>query len=695
MEVGPRYTAAVTPLRVLLPALLGAALAAQDTTPLPTFVEGDPAQLSCQVVDADVIDKWANLLTIEVQNGGAAAAEPLVFELSWTDRKSKEELQHRVDRVRLPHMARYGNPTPAGGKKRYLVRSHLPFKKGHGKGSVRVSAASFYRGGAVEAPDLGIGRPEQVQRDSLAGTFPITKVTLRNPFDRDLDVLLRVKLSQPLNCDELYGVRLPAATAHDWLLTSRPGRSMYLDPDGAPGTPVKAVRFEVVDWSLIGVGDPKAGAALLRPAYEAWYRWPGDGISVGGNFVMRERHLRINTTDAYDDFSIEGRFTIGSNGNPKVEIKAGAGASPDLLLRTAFADLLRPDFATFAADNELRRIAPDRVVVIGPGWDVTQPRMQVLSTGHAPRFEDHEDLTVQDGHIRSSGRGDGGRTQWEHRRIGRHQVRSRADDGSTETTWAFCEADGRLLPTVVTSITRYGDRLYRSGELQLTDLRFTGVAEIRPTPPTGAGTAALRAIWASAFRVTSEPIVIEAKFRVTNPGTDLLWRGHDKLGGKVSMRGIGRHLQSASFDFDGKLAPETQLELAAVIRDRWLMWYSRDFSARPTFDEFFRGATIAAADAAGDFAVGGGLVQKVMTTDGKVDGFRRVDGTLVKFAYQKVGDVQVTSRITEQHDRWTATTSLTWKRIGDHILPTRMKFERIFDRAWGPETITLESAHVK
>jgi len=34
---------------------------------------------------------------------------------------------------------------------------------------------------------------------------------------------------------------------------------------------------------------------------------------------------------------------------------------------------------------------------------------------------------------------------------------------------------------------------------------------------------------------------------------------------------------------------------------------------------------------------------------------------------------------------------MTLEEFGDYLLPTTLKFERIFDRDWGPETFTFKN----
>ncbi|MCA8947862.1 MAG: hypothetical protein KDE27_00065 [Planctomycetes bacterium] len=682
----------------LSPAVIVALLAATATAQTqPKFATGDPSTLSCRVVDVDELDDHARIVTIEVKNPGPTAAEPLAFEIRWRDRKAKTERVERCERAALPHVARWGRPTPAGGKQRYRIRTSLPIGKRGAE--VAVVAAAFHDGAPVAAPEIGIGTPEQVQRTSLAGTFGVTQVALHNPFDHAVDLLLQVELTQPTDCTELFGVRLPAGGDLDWLLTSRPGSaSPYLDPDLPPGAMLKATKFTVVDWILVGEPDAAAGGNVLEPAWTTWYRWPERDLTVSGEFTYRERLQRAGTPGEYDDFVITGRFTL-EHGTPRVVVASGEGANPAGALLALFADVLRPDFATLARGAGLEPVTGDRVAIRGRGWRLGSQRSSVaLQNGETPANA-YENLEVKDGRIVSSGYGDGERTLWEHRDAGPGRegwLVTRRHDGSTDTSYAYAEHGSRLVPTYLAETVRYGEALYRSSELTIRNPTFDGRDAVAPVPPAGPGAATLRAIWDSAYRLTSEPIELEARFEVRNPGTDLIWRGQKKLSGKVQVRGFGRNLVHADFDFDGELSAELRLGLAAAIRDRWLLWYSRDPNCRAAFDEQFEGATIADKTTSGEFPIENGRgIERVRTRDGVLVGFERAGGVAVRVQTAKIGDRVAVTRIEEDFGKWQSAIAVELTPVGGHLLPKKLVLERVFDRRWGPETLTFQSWKVR
>jgi hypothetical protein len=181
-----------------------------------------------------------------------------------------------------------------------------------------------------------------------------------------------------------------------------------------------------------------------------------------------------------------------------------------------------------------------------------------------------------------------------------------------------------------------------------------------------------------------------------------VWQGHKKLRGTLSMKGIGRRARDVDVAFDGELLPQQRFALAAMVRDRLLMWYGRDFGDRPSFDEFFAGATIGAPSEGGEFPVTNGRVTAVSAAGGLVRGWRTA-GSTTKFTWKAFGDVQAVVRVDEafggpgarSQDRWDSATTITLARVGEHLLPAGITFERIFGRDWGPESLVLRDVKVR
>jgi hypothetical protein len=421
---------------------------------------------------------------------------------------------------------------------------------------------------------------------------------------------------------------------------------------------------------------------------------------VAGDFVYRERKQRLNAPDAYDSFLVKGGFTLSADCILAIDQREGHGVSPRALLTAALENLRRPDFATLAKDNELVPVAADRVALRGKGWDWNRDSRSV-TVGGSMR-SDWLDLQVADGRIVSDGVGDGPRTGWEVQWLGTRYLVTRRHHTSLDLRFTHAESGGHVVPVVATSVTSFGGKLFAAGELRLSNFRFDGVQPLAPPPVLGAGAAALRAIWDGGFRLVQDPIAIEASFEVTHPGTDLVWGGHRNLRGKVVMRGIGRHLQAAEFTFDGALSDEVQLALGAVVRDRFGMWWARDFNARAPFDEFFAGATVQPPTVDGVFEIDAGPVRKVFTDGGLVRGWQ-APGLQRKFTWQKFGPTMAVVRIEDaigepqgrSQERWNASVQVTLQQVGGHLLPSRLSFERTFGRDWGPEALVLKDLVVR
>ena len=667
----------------------------------PVFEAGDPAVLTCRVVAQKPGEDGKLLLTVEVHNRGPVAAEPLVFELEQPQGKGQPPRVETFARAQLPHAARHGRPAPAGGKQSYLVPV-VAAKKG--TWSARVTAASFGRDLAVAEPAFRFGKPEQVQRTSLAGTFPVTQVAIGNPLACDVDVLMQVTFQQPKDCVELVGVRLPAGSTLAVVIATRPGREVFLDPlMESPGCAIRATAFDVVDWCLCGTAAADAGSTLLRDAYEAWYRWPGAPGAVAGDFAYRVRQKQAGNADGYDDLVVRGRFTLSADGDVDVEILDGKGANASFLLREALSHVRRPDFAELTAQNRLLPVAANRVAVIGPGWHLIRSGHGGHRTGGVDKSEEHPDLEVRDGRIVSDGMGTTSRSAWESQVLHGALVVTRRASADRDLRFHYAMVDGRIVPSAASEVVTAGGKLFQAGELELGNWKFGDVTPIAARVPTGAGVEALRAIWDSAYRLPTGPIEVTAKFDVAT-GNDGVWRGRKKFGGRITMHGIGRSLRASDIRLDGTFARDDEVQLGAMLRDRLLMWFGVDFNDRQPFDEQFAGATIHAADGDGVFPVDGGAWDRVLTSGGKVRGMRgRGGSSMLRYTYGKVGAREVVVRIdidyggerTPAAQRWSAATVLTMVAVGDHVLPGKIVFERAFGRDWEPETITFRELAVR
>ena len=71
-------------------------------------------------------------------------------------------------------------------------------------------------------------------------------------------------------------------------------------------------------------------------------------------------------------------------------------------------------------------------------------------------------------------------------------------------------------------------------------------------------------------------------------------------------------------------------------------------------------------------------------------GYRRPGGSTIRFKRTKVGDRSIVTRIDEDLGKWQSAVTMTFASVGDHLLPTKLQFDRIFGKRWGPETVTLK-----
>ncbi len=692
-------TAAVNALRCVLgAACFVGTIVGQAAVAVPTFGAGDVEQLSCRVVAASE-KRGTTLVTVEVQNKGTLAAEPLEFQLEVVDRKADGgKRRETFRRVQLPRARRFGHPVAAGGKQSYVVPTQLPIVRG--ARGVRVLSACWYDGGAVPVPDLAIGAPAMVQRASLAGTFNVTQVELGNPFDRDLDVLLRVTLAQPYDSVELMGLRLAAGQRRTWTLPSLPGARPYVD-ESAVACQLRAVAFEVVDWSLVAPSDAQVVEALLRPAYEAWYRWPDRVTSVSGRFVHHARRQRVNDVGHYDVFAATGRYTLTRGSDTIVAFESGNTSGVESAIAQAFEFVSRPDYATLASRNRLEQVAGDRIELCGPGWGVVRTGGSgQMATDGASSAVLHPDVQIADGRVVGTGYDDS-RTEWTTQETERGYLVTRTQSSTVATTLAYGDCERQLTPTSWSSTTTFGDQPFSSERLELFDTTFGDVARIEPPRPTGDGVAELRAIWDTGYRLPAAPLEIAATFVITQPGADQLWRGQKRVTGRLVMTGIGRHLRRLQLTFDKAASPEVESDLGFLFRDRLLMWYLRDFDDRLPFDEFFGGAAIGGKALDGSFRVDGGPVEVVETQDGLVRGFHDQDGSRTRITWQTVAGQKVTQRFEREHPGahgvrdFTESVTVTWAAVGEHLLPAKIVLEDIFGRDFGTETIVLKDVTVK
>ncbi|MCB9876494.1 MAG: hypothetical protein H6835_02740 [Planctomycetes bacterium] len=655
---------------------------------MPRFGDGDVDRLACRIVDQGGQRENGSWLVVEVENRGAVAAEPVVFAIAPSGRDRATGDERRTSRGRLPDLRRFGRPVAPGQKQRFWLRTSVPGDRK--KLQARVVEACFHDGPPVPEPAGLVGAIDHVQRESMIGTFPVPLVKLHNPLDRDLDVLMLVTLSQPRDGVELFGARIAAGKTLDWVLWSVPYETPFLDTDGAPAGPVRATKIDVVDWLLVGDPDADAGARRFAAAYEPWLRWAEPRPTVQGSFELRGRQLRVNSTE-YDPLAASGGFTLHPDGKLVLEA-SGTTGDAEQALRAAFADLLRKSTDEVLKGNRCLPITADRVELHGAGFTAEGP--SPFAAGHGASAGGGERMWYElgGGQIVGCGWGPHRWQRWQTLDVGNGYLvaRREQEDGKVFEQFSWAQIDGRWMPVAWQSSTTYGAQLFRDVSLHLADLRVTGAVAAPVAAPAGDGVDALRALWDGAPHVATAPLELTAQVEVRTPGTDWVWAGNKKVEGTLHLRGIGRSCRQLTLDTGGRLGEEAEHTLAAAIFDRFGIWFARDFNDRPAFDELFDGTRIDAADPGGVFHVHDGPVLAVHAKGDRIVRVIYRNGRDLTFTHGKLGALEV---VTTARDH-IGTTKVTLQVVDGHLLPARLHFEHIYDREWGPETITLRNLKV-
>lgn len=654
----------------------------------------DPAALTCRVLSSQASDFDLQLLEVEVSNSLDMAAEPLIFEITSPKEGNTPASSERYARVQLPYWAREGRVVPAGGKQTYWALTAHKAKAT----SLELRVESAWFGAKVELakPELKIGPARQVQRASFSGTHSITELPIHNPHPFELDVLLWVQWEQPKKARDLIGVRLPAASTLLCLFASRPGLRLWIDPlDVTPSGPTRVVAWELVDWSAVKDAPTDETLAQLRSAWDAWYRWPENQATCRGDFVFRHRALALNKTDSYQDFLIRGQFRLDQHGALSIEVQSGKGANPRMLLNDALSQVRRPDFDSLAKTQRLVPQSPQRVALIGPGWRLGANPNQHLAQGEQ-RANEFEDLEFRSGRITSSGRGMQERSRWQWQPCaGAWVVTERSSAGSVQR-YAYSKLGERIVPRHVFDEQRAGDTLYQQSELELSNWSFAAGEAFVVAAPSGDGAERLRAIWDQAWRWPITPADFEADFNL-QCSNDGVWRGEKKLSGSLWCRGFGPSMQASDIQFPARMAPEQARQFASMLLDRLGIWSGRDFHSTSRFDEYFAGATVLAPNASGVFRIEKGRVAEVQTQAGLVSAIVRADGSIDRYQYKTIGNRSLLTRIDQEiggpqlsaAQRWQACVQISWQELDGNPLPTKLVFERIFGRDWGPETLSF------
>jgi len=678
----------------LLAALFAGAVADE-----PSFTSGDVRDLKCEVATREAAGPWSERLAIDVRNGARVAAEPLVFTVRVTPKgKKAAPIERTIARAAFPLAHRFGRPTPPGGKARYWLQIAKPEEGARVEAA--VAQASWFEGAVPQKPAFAIGRIETAPQRDLAGTaFDVAKLAIANPLPHAVDVVLLASFSQPKDAKALVGARVAAGATSEVVVTELRVELgfVYEEPHG----PVRIEKAEVVDWCCVGNGPPDAGAAAFLPVYERWLRWPEPAPALRGRFAW-------SSLAPGADLAARGSFRLDAAG--AVAIELDAGAKPELaktlsdgartMVEEALLDLRRA--APDALDRANVRLVGDGVVEVrGAGFWLGAKRGWRLSGSggsdlEAPSFE------LRDGRIAGSGfTGRVGDERWttEPLRDGWVVKRRQNASGQWSQEWSWTEVRGLPVPTAYRErFGMPGGGLLRDQQLSLSEVELDGEGPaIAPAPVAGEGAVALQAAWESGYHYPESRRDLSARFTVEQPGSDMVWAGARKVHGSLRLRGFrGFQLDASGWrecqvDVADEPLAATQRALAYALSDRLLLWTMRDWNGRAPFAEAFAGATIAAPDGEGRFAIEGAAWSRVVVRDGRLAELVRRDGSTQRLTWSKVGDDFVVTRVQSGEEDLKA----RFVRVGDRLVPTRLDFRAVFGKEWGPEAIELTDVRVE
>lgn len=657
--------------------------------PAPAAEPSEP--LSCRLLRVEPVAKEIEgaILAVEVRNGGARAAEPIRFTVA--PKGAAREGPIEVRRVDDPVAGRAGRVVPPGGAVTYLLSVPRAARALAGA-AVRVTGASFPAGTGVAKPPVVVEGIDCAQEPDEAGV-PVWRTTarLRNLLDRPVDALFLARLREPPGARVLVARRLGPRESVAWVFREAP---LLLHELRSPRlTGVAARSLELVDWSVIA-GDGRAeGEALLRGAWENWARWEEPFPAPRGRF--RFRSIAGGAAGAPPS-AVSGAFSLDAGGLvtivPESPVDPTLGDAVRRAIGEAFADLRRPaaEAAVAAARPALvEEGAVARVLCEAPPsgergpaqvFRIEQGMLRGWEAPDAPRSI-FERWTLEAA---------GARFLVTGRDLFQEAV-LRGERPCDRVRFRYGDVDGRIVPLSYARAASYAGGAPDETTVEFDAISFDeGAVPALPVeaPPE------VRAAWEDPYRHPAAPVDFAARFVAENAGTDAVWAGARRASGRLRLdgfAGFGNFLRS-EVEVEGSWPEETRRAIAAALIDRLLLWARRDFSARAPFEIAFRGASVAPREgAAGVYEVTNGPCATIVLRDGRIEsldapsllggrlGFETVGASLVHASLER-GPARMTGRLADVGGGW--------------ILPVEMRFERIFDAAWGPERILLSEARI-
>lgn len=656
------------------------------------FAPGKLADLGCRITLATSPYPGTVLLEVEVRNVGEVTAEPTVF--ACTTGVAGEV--HRVERCPLPHGSRFGRGVAARGQRTFYLQIETAALPRSVK--VELASATFHRAAPREEPPVLLGK---LRQDTVAHgglRHAATMVEVRSIVPEPVDVILRATYARPDVSKGLLAIRLGPAEVREFAFARRPLRLGFGDNPGTDGIEITAL--EVVDWTAVAVGagipdGVAAGTGPFLQAYERWVRWADPWPNGEGTFTAT--YLRSDRADGRADV-IAGTFLLkdvappilDQQGNPDLKAREAVEAAVD----AAFADLRRMGGQELQQRHTVAVADTGRYLLEGPGWEGLFGKLCDVVDGRITRVASPDRATSawQTWQLQPHGSG--------YLVVGRETFEIEHGREPTAVERRAYARHGRwLVPAHYRLETRRGafrelvEVTFRCGPLRQRGEQPAG-------PPQGLGVDEVRKAWQNGYAWGKDPLPLRARFEVKTPGSDLIWQGEKRLIGSlqlddfVGMRqdGTGWRRCLAVVEKKG-MGRDMQARLAQAIEDRLRLLAWRDFAGRLPFEVAFAGARMLPVDGRpGVYALTACEFEELEIKDGLIVRLRQAGGQDRRIDWQKLDGTMLPVRVTEGD----AKVAIAWKRVeGACFLPTDIRLEGLFGKAWGPETIRLTELTIR
>lgn len=572
-------------LAVLLAPLGGASSTRYQAGSLP-----DPGLLKVKVkkIEDSLSAYDSALMTLEVSNPTDLWAEPIEFYVPTKKRKDVKGLH--VPRVEPPFGLRNGRAIAPHGKLVYVIGvGDMP--KRLSKSKVRVTRASFFADGSLLEPPVVVGELGEAEPggDYQGDTTRFSTVMLRNTTDRTVDAILLADFKLPRSGEAL--VRLRLAPQEERRCTVEGPQVRFTGQADLRGSVLQSI--ELVDWSSLVESAPENSRGLLEAAYGARTAWPDPAPLFTAQYTVAVEGFDFG---AQKRLKREASGTCASREGGGVNFMPGQG-QPQLVAVARF-------------DRATRWLAHEPFgdwLGTGKVWLHSMAGKSAVVAVLHPRAEAHTDkyYWIEDGQIVGEGSYPlhGSKSSFTLRSLGGGTVIVQEDIAPVENPSDPYHSTERFeygmlgdvpIPVAMDSIRRFNPESNNEvTRLELDEIQLVGVSQSEPikTVPSGELADEVRAAWEHGYRMKGKPFRLRGHLHMTNAGNDGMWRGVDEVEGEFLFEGFdGRAWKSAKIELQGNYTEEATLALEEVVRDRFGMYLSRDWSARLSFDDEFIGA---------------------------------------------------------------------------------------------------------